>query len=264
VPLLTDGRKTARPTMAISVAHPIAARSVSFAPKIMRAMVDSPSSPYAEAIRSIKLTVDLNSPANGAKVIGFTSCLPSEGKTTLSASIAALIAQGGARVILLDCDLRRPSLSRSLAPESSAGFVDVVAGKIDLADAVWNDPTTNMAFLPAGAKADMPCAAEILASDAAKSLFDKLQAKYDYVIVDLAPLVANVDVRATSGLIDSYILVIEWGTTKVEAVQYALRNAPGIQANIVGAVLNKVDMTVMGRYDSHSANYYYGQARQVG
>ena len=122
---------------AISVAHAIAPRSISFAPKIMRTMIDSPSSPYAEAIRSIKLTVDLNSEAKCAKIIGFTSCLPSEGKSTLAASIAALIAQGGARVILLDCDLRHPSLSRALAPDASAGFLDVVAGKIDLADAIW-------------------------------------------------------------------------------------------------------------------------------
>ena len=58
--------------------------------------------------------------------------------------------------------------------------------------------------------------------------------------------------------------MIEWGATKVDAVQYALRNAPGIQANIVGAVLNKVDMNAIGRYDSHGANYYYGQARYAG
>jgi polysaccharide biosynthesis transport protein len=261
VPLLTEGRKRVQPTRAISVAHQELG-NVLFASKIMRTMTDSPASPYAEAIRSIKLTVDQ---AKCAKVIGFTSCSPSEGKSTLAASIAALIAQGGARVVLLDCDLRHPSLSRALAPDASAGFLDVVAGKIDLADAIWSDPTTNMAFLPAGSQSGVPHAAEVLTSEAARSLFDKLQSKYDYVIVDLAPLVASVDVRATSGLIDSYILVIEWGATRIDAVQYALRNAPNVHANIVGAVLNKVDMTVMGRYDSHSANYYYyGQARQVG
>jgi polysaccharide biosynthesis transport protein len=166
--------------------------------------------------------------------------------------------------VLLDCDLRHPSLSRALAPDASVGFLDVVAGRLDLADVVWNDPVTNMAFLPAGARPGMPHATESLTSEAAKSLFDTLQREYDYVIVDLAPLVASVDVRATLGLIDSYILVIEWGATKVDAVQYALRNAPGIQANIVGAVLNKVDMNVIGRYDSHGANYYYGQARYPG
>jgi Mrp family chromosome partitioning ATPase len=119
-----------------------------------------------------------------------------------------------------------------------------------------------MAFLPAGRC--MPNASEILASDQAKLLFDTLQIKYDYVIVDLAPLAAGVDVRATSRLIDSYILVIEWGTTKIDAVQYALRHAPSVHTNIIGAVLNKVDMDAMSRYDNHSSNYYYyGQARSA-
>ena len=71
--------------------------------------------------------------------------------------------------------------------------------------------------------------------------------KYDYVVVDLAPLVAANDVRATSRFISSYVLVIEWGNTKIDAVQYALRNISGVQDNIVGAVLNKVDMAAIGR-----------------
>jgi len=90
-----------------------------------------------------------------------------------------------------------------------------------------------------------------------------LQIKYDYVIVDLPPLAAGVDVRATSGHIDSYVLVIEWGVTKIDAVQYALRHAPSLQANIIGAVLNKVNMATMGRYDGYGANYYYGEPRQA-
>jgi succinoglycan biosynthesis transport protein ExoP len=81
------------------------------------------------------------------------------------------------------------------------------------------------------------------------------------VIVDLAPLVAGMGVRAMSGLIDSYVLVIEWGATKIDEVQYALRHAPVVQQNIVGAVLNKVNMAAMGRYDGYGANYYYGQPR---
>jgi succinoglycan biosynthesis transport protein ExoP len=253
VPLLTEGRKR---TKAISVAHPIAPRSVRSRPKIMRTIIESPSSPYADAVRSIKVIVDLNSKAKHANTIGVTSCLPNEGKSSVAAAMAALIAQGGARVILVDCDLRHCSLSRELAPTASAGFLDVVAGQVDLADAVWSDQTTGMAFLSAGRR--VPNTAEILASDAAKSLFDMLQIKYDYVIVDLPPLAAGVDVRATAGHIDSYVLVIEWGVTKIDAVQYALRHAPGLQANIVGAVLNKVNMAAMGRYDGYGANYYYG------
>jgi succinoglycan biosynthesis transport protein ExoP len=248
---------------AISHAPQIDSRSICGTPRMMQTIIDSPSSPFAEALRSIKLTVDLNREPKSSNVIGLTSCVASEGKSTLAAATAGLFAQSGARVILLDCDLRHPSLSQLLAPGASAGFVDVVAGNIDLADAVWRDPNTSMEFLPAGTERGVANATDILTSSAAKSLFDTLQIKYDYVIVDLSPLVASVDVRATSTLIDSYVLVIEWGTTKIDAVQYALRNAPGVQANIVGAVLNKVNMAAMGRYDSHGANYYYGHPRQT-
>jgi succinoglycan biosynthesis transport protein ExoP len=245
----------------LAIGTGMAPRSIFSAPRVMRTIVDAPSSPYAEAIRSIKLTVDLNSQSNDTKIIGLTSCLPSEGKSSVAAATATLIAQGGARVILVDCDLRHPSLSRALAPDASAGFLDVVAGKLPLADAVWTDPNTGMSFLPAGTDPAVPNAPEILASDAAKAFFSTLQLNYDYVIVDLAPIVAGVDVRAASQFVDSYVLVIEWGKTTIEAVQYALRHEPGIQANIVGAVLNKVNVAAMSRYDSYGAHYYYGQPR---
>jgi succinoglycan biosynthesis transport protein ExoP len=231
-------------------------RSICITPKIMQTIIDAPACEYAEAIRTIKLTIDMHNQAN-AKIIGLTSSLPSEGKSTLAVAMATLIAQSGARVILVDCDVRQSSISRLLAPNASTGLLDVVAGTVDLVDAVWTDPTTQLEFLPVGES--VANATEYLASRAAKSLFDTLQIKYDYVIVDLAPLVATMDVRATSGFIDSYLLVIEWGSTKIDAVQYALRNAPGVHANMVGVVLNKVDMAVMGRYDSYGANYYYGQ-----
>jgi len=270
VPLLADNSRKrifsswkaltleSRREQQLGVARRMAPRNICSIPKIMQTVIDAPSCPYVEAIRSIKLTIDLNSQAN-TKIIGLTSCLPSEGKSTLAVAMATLIAQSGARVILVDCDLRHSSISRLLAPDASAGFLDVVAGTVDLADVAWTDPTTQMTFLPVGAS--VPNATEILASKASKSLFDTLQIKYDYVVVDLAPLVASTDVRATAGLIDSYLLVIEWGATTIEAVQYALRNAPGVHANIVGAVLNKVDMAVMSRYDSHGADYYYGRSR---
>ena len=113
VPLLTDGRRkkflSHRQFLAMepmrngqfAVARGALPRSISSGPKIMRTIVDSPSSPYAEAVRSIKLTVDLNSQANVTNVIGLTSCLPSEGKSSLAAAMASLIAQGGARVIVV-------------------------------------------------------------------------------------------------------------------------------------------------------------------
>jgi succinoglycan biosynthesis transport protein ExoP len=262
VPLLTNRR--GRGVQALPIARRFASLGTSSARHILRDIIDAPSSPYAEAIRALKVTVDLNSEGKVTKVIGLTSCLANEGKSSVAVATAALIAQSGGRVILVDCDLRNPSLSRMLTPEANVGFMDVVSGRCALADAVWTDPITNMAFLPAVANIGLPHGTEVLASEAAKTVFGALQGRYDYVIVDLAPLVAAVDVRAASRLVDGYVLVIEWGATKIDAVRYGLRHAPGVHANIVGAVLNKVDMASLGRYDGYGARYYYGRAPQTG
>jgi succinoglycan biosynthesis transport protein ExoP len=226
------------------------------------AAFEAPSSLYAEALRSIKLSVDLRDQGT-SNVIGLTSCFPGEGKSTIAAGVAALIAEGGANVILVDCDLRNPSLSRTITPHAGAGFLDVVAGTAPLAQAVSSDPTTNLHFLPAVRRsqvAHLPNSIEALASGAARSVFNLLKARYDLVIVDLPPLIAGSDNRAASGLIDSYLLVIEWGSTKVNAVEYALRNASAVHKRIVGAVLNKVDLATISRYDNYGAHYYYARS----
>ena len=82
------------------------------------------------------------------------------------------------------------------------------------------------------------------------------QASYDYVIVDLPPLAPIVDVRATTPLVDCFVLVVEWGRTKIDVVQHALRTAPNVSEAILGAVLNKTDMSILNRYDSYNSDYY--------
>jgi succinoglycan biosynthesis transport protein ExoP len=229
--------------------------------KIMHIIWDQPSSLYAEAIRAIKLTVDQKTGARDTKIIGLTSSLASEGKSSIAAAMATLIARSGARVVLVDGDVRNPTLSRALAPDASIGLLDVIAGAAPMADAIWTDTASNLAFLPVVPKASLPHATEMLAAQSTRSLFGILQVKFDYVIVDLAPLAAGMDVGAVSGLVDSYLLVIEWGTTKIDAVQYALSHAPAVRANLLGAVLNKVDLAAMSRYDNHGVDYYYGRSR---
>jgi succinoglycan biosynthesis transport protein ExoP len=168
------------------------------------AVINSPFSRFAEAIRSIKMAIDLsNGSVNGSQVIGFTSSLPNEGKSTIAASLALLMAQVGARVILVDCDLRNPSLSRKLAPSADQGIVDVIVGRVSLHDATWTDPSTSLTFLPASIKTPVINSSEVLAADATRALFKDLRAKYDYVLVDLSPLVPVVDTRATTGFVDS-------------------------------------------------------------
>jgi polysaccharide biosynthesis transport protein len=233
-------------------------------PNLFWAGLDSPLSRFAEAMRSIKLAVDLNSSAvSSNKVIGFISSLPNEGKSTIASNVALLIAQAGARVILVDCDLRNPSLSRSLAPNADHGILDVIAGRLPLEEVIWTDRFTNLAFLPAAIKTRVMHSTDFLAADATKELFDVLRSRYDYVLVDLSPLMPVVDARATSVFVDCYICVVEWGRTKIDSVKYAFRDAQNISENVLGVVLNKADMDRLSSYypigENHYRNKYYAQ-----
>ena len=111
-------------------------------------VINSPFSEFSESIRSLKLS--LTESIKSSKVLGFTSSLSGEGKSTVAASLALLTAQTGARVILVDCDLRNASLSRLFAASATGGIVDVIAGKTLLDNAIWKEPSTNLAFLAAG------------------------------------------------------------------------------------------------------------------
>lgn len=226
--------------------------------KMLWHVVDSPFSRFTESVRSLKVAVDLNGVVKENKVIGITSSLPAEGKSTVSANFSELIAHAGGRVLLMDLDLRNPSLSRTLAPEAR-GLMDVIAGKLALSDAIWVDPATGLSFLPSGATPKLLHTNEILASATMKKLFDHLRTAYDYVIVDLPPLAPVVDVRSTTNIIDSYIYVVEWGRTKIDVVEHNLSVASGVYDRLLGVVLNKADTSVLGRYEGYHGNYYYNK-----
>jgi polysaccharide biosynthesis transport protein len=217
--------------------------------------VERPLSAFAESIRSIRLAASLNLTDRPNKVIGFTSSLPNEGKSTIATALAQLTAQMGRRVILVDCDLRNPTLSRCLAPSATIGIVDVMSGVRSLEEAVWRDPATNLVFLPTGEGTQFH-SSEMLGLEQTSTLFDRLRASFDLVIVDLPPLAPVVDVGAAAHLVDGMILVIEWGRTKIDVVQHAFDNAPNVHEVVIGAVLNKTDMSQIGRYDTQRKSFY--------
>jgi succinoglycan biosynthesis transport protein ExoP len=222
-------------------------------------IVDSPFSRFAEAIRAIKVAADLGKVVKETKVIGITSSLPNEGKSTVATALAELISHGGGRAILVDCDLRNPSLTRKLAPTAHAGLLDLIAGKAFLEDVICIEPATGLSFLPAVIHTRLAHTSEILASVATRKVFEKLRETYDYVIVDLSPLAPVVDVRAMTHLVDSFVFVVEWGRTKIDVAEHALGGARGVYENLLGIVLNKADMNVFGRYESYRGNYYHNR-----
>jgi len=226
-------------------------------PDLLRYVVENPLSRFAEAVRSVKVAVDLNSIVRENRVLATTSTLPNEGKSTLSTNLAQLMAHGGARVILVDADLRNPSLSRALVPDAKIGLVDVVAQRARLEDALVVDPETKLSILPAGTTSKLLHTNEILASKAMHALVTELRSKFEYVVLDMPPMAPVVDVRVTSSFVDSYVFVVEWGRTKIDVVKHNLRGSPEIHDKLLGVVLNKADTKALARYESYHGRYYY-------
>jgi len=231
-------------------------RRLRFPPdKFMRQVVDEPLSAFAEAFRAIKVTADVSGVGKN-KVIGVVSTLPGEGKSTIASNFAELIAHSGRRVILVDGDLRNPTLTRTLAPNAKAGVLEVLYKQAPLSDVAYLDEQTGMSFVPAVLKSRLAHTSEVLASDAFELFISNLRNTYDYVVVDLPPLAPVVDVRATTQVIDSYVYVIEWGKTRRTMVQKQLLAAPELYERLLGAVLNKSNFNVMQRYEGYDGGYY--------
>ena len=224
-------------------------------------VIDEPFSRFSESIRSLKVAVDLQNLTKQNRVIGFTSTLPNEGKSTIAGSFAELLAKSGVRTLLVDCDLRNPSLTRALASNAKTGVLEYLAGNAKFADIIWTDPLTKLDFLPAVVRTRFAHSSEVIGSDAMKEMFDDLLKSYDYIIVDLSPLAPVVDVRVSTKFVDSYVFVVEWERTKIEVVEHALNVAKGIKDMMLGVVLNKADITRIGRYghEGYYQNKYYSR-----
>jgi len=234
-------------------------RIISYTKGLETHLLDFPFSRYAEAVRSINMAADLHNLNDLNKVIAVTSALPNEGKSTIATSFSQLLAHSGVRTILIDGDLRNPSLTGRLAPSANLGLIDLLLGRAPLDEVVWTDPNTNLTFLPTVVDARVAHSSEILGSAAMEKLLQDLRKKYDRVVIDLSPLAPIVDVRATRKIVDSYIFVVEWGKTKIDVVEHVLRDAPEIYHQLMGVVLNKADISAMRRYEPHRGSYYYNR-----
>lgn len=224
--------------------------------EFLRFVVFAPLSPFANAIRSIKVAADIGRGGKPSKVIGVTSTFAAEGKSTLASNLAELIAQAGKKVILIDTDVRNPSLSRVAGAEEGSGLLEVLDGSVEFDDAVRTDATTGLAFLPVVVRSPLAPSREVLASESFRMLIARLRDKFDNIIVDLPPLGPVTEVRATASLVDSYIYVIEWGRTGLMAVRQQMIGAPEVHGRLLGAVFNKVDMKAFGRHEHHVVGYY--------
>ena len=188
--------------------HAAAKRPIVANRPFMREVIDKPLSAFAEAFRSIKVAADIS----GSRVIGITSTVPGEGKSTVASNLAELMAHAGKRVLVLDCDLRNPSLTRGLVSHPKAGLLEVLGGQVSLEDALYVDQETDLRFLPAVLGSRVAYTNEILASENFKNFVESQRKDYDFIVIDLPPIAPVVDVRSTTQIVDSYLYVIQWGS----------------------------------------------------
>ncbi len=217
----------------------------------------APFSATAEALRYIKVAIDLH--PTGGRIIGFISALPGEGKTTVATGFAAFVAKSGGRTLLIDADLRNPSMTKTLGYAGAAGLLDMVADKSGFSDLVITDSKFKFDFLPSSTQIKPSNSSDILNSPAMRQMLKEAKSDYDYVLVDLPPILPVVDVKAVAHLFDAFVLVVEWGSTSTDEVLKAVTASPIVPERLLGAVLNKADEAVMRRFEGYSDrryNYY--------
>ncbi|UDL92516.1 polysaccharide biosynthesis tyrosine autokinase [Mesorhizobium sp. PAMC28654] len=214
----------------------------------MRVSVDAPASMFSETLRSAKIAFDVVMEGHGSRVIGVISVLPGEGKSTVAANLAGLLAANGSKTLLIDGDLRNPGLSRGLGMEAEQGLMEAVVNGQTWQSVGKIDRQTKLAIIPAVARGHFSHTSELLSSAGMRRFIDNAKETFEYIVVDLPPLGPVVDAKAFAPLVDGFVLVTEWGRTPRNMVQSMLRSEPYIANKIVGAVLNKVDLKKLAKY----------------
>ena len=207
-----------------------------------------PRSQMAESYRALRTSLLLTFPGGPPKVILITSALPEEGKTTTSVNSAIVLAQKGTRVLLLDADLRRPSIHKTLGMGPTLGLSNVLTGAASLQEAII--PSTivpELFLLPAGTPPPNP--AELLASTKMKDVLEELRKHYDHIVIDSPPTLSVTDAVVMSTAADAVVLVIRSGHTTRPALRRARDILRQVNARVCGVLVNAVNL--------NSPDYYY-------
>ncbi|MEH3102547.1 MAG: polysaccharide biosynthesis tyrosine autokinase [Sphingomonas phyllosphaerae] len=214
-----------------------------------------PLSAYTEAYRNIATSLSFSaSSAHGGKILGITSALPKEGKTTTSTSVARVLATGGSRTLLLDTDLRRRSVSVTLAPQARAGLGEALAGTAALDDVLVREEATGLDVLPLAAT--VGTSPHLFETPEFAALLAELRRRYDHIVVDTAPVLAVADTRVLAQHFDALALLVRWRATPARAARAALHQISSVGVGVTGVALTMVDLKVQAQAGFGDPSYY--------
>lgn len=210
----------------------------------------NPKSIAAEAYRSLKTNIQYSSFDKEYKTIVITSSNPGEGKSTTSGNLALTLAEGESRVLLVDCDMRKPSMHKNFRVTNTYGIADILLQRKKVMD-VAHLYNKNLSIITAGKVPPNP--AEMLGSKAMSAFLEEMKDHFDYIILDTPPVQAVADAQILSTKVDGTIIVVRAGVTKKEDVHDTVNTLKKVNANIIGTVLHAVDNSKNKYY------YYYGE-----
>lgn len=205
--------------------------------------------PATEAYRVIRTSIQFAQAGKELKTLAVTSCTPNEGKSITVANLAVVLTQAGKSVLLLDCDMRNPTVHKNFNLSNKVGLSSCISMGTALSDAVQKTSIEGLYALTGGVIPPNP--SELLGSEQMKNVLQRAKEQYDYVLIDTPPVMPVTDALIVSRFVDGMILVIASAEVKVEMARDVKNQLVNAGANILGVVLNKV------RSEHHGYGYYY-------
>jgi len=207
---------------------------------------DDPTSPEAEAFRSLRTNLQFAAAARPYRSLLVTSAVPGEGKSLVTANLGVVFAQAGKKVLLVDADLRRHTLHRYLRTSNRVGLTNVLVGTYSLSSAIQELRIPGLSFLPSGPVPPNP--GELLGSQAMQQLLGQLSDRFDLVLVDTTPVLLMSDARLLAPSVDGALLVVRWKFAHRELVKKAVQLLRLTNTHIYGVIFNYVANYEMNSY----------------
>lgn len=225
-------------------------------------ILSKPASNVAEAVRTLRMVLNLRSqdPAKRPKVVTITSSLPNEGKTTLSSWMSRVTAKSGEKVIVIDCDLRRPKLNEAFGKNPQNTIVEYLTGRATLDEVVFRDPASGVHAIFARAVPNN--ALDLLSKQNMKNLIKSLRESYDLVILDSPACLAVSDARLLASESDQTLFAVSWDDTPREVVNAGVKQFADFGYDALAFVLTNVDIKRHSKYGYGDAVYYYSRYKQ--
>jgi capsular exopolysaccharide synthesis family protein len=219
--------------------------------------LSDPKSSASEAYRGLRTGILFSTPGHSPRSLLITSSGPEEGKTITAANLAITMAQAGQKILMLDCDMRKPRLHKAFGSDKGRGMSNILVGEGDWKTLRVPTGIPNLDIIPSGPIPPNP--AELIGSERMKTLIDEILKEYDRVLIDSPPIVAVTDSVVLSRVVEGVVLVIQVGVTARDVIANSIRQLQDVQAHVLGAALNAVNIGKDSYYYYQYYYYYYGE-----